>query len=199
MTSIKPFQATDLFDINPVNLDVLTENYQPFFYLQYLVDWPPLFFKSVSGSVIDSSDGSILRNDVMSGYMMGKTEGKAKEWHTHITAVTVNPTYRRLGLASFLCEHLDQATDQEPYNTYFVDLFVRVTNKLAISMYHKLGYSVYRRVVGYYGDGSNENRNKLDDNHDAFDMRKSQTRDVKKETVRENGEKVNVLPYEVVF
>jgi N-terminal acetyltransferase B complex catalytic subunit len=36
------------------------------------------------------------------------------------------------------------------YNAYFVDLFVRVSNALAISMYHRFGYSVYRRVLGYY-------------------------------------------------
>ena len=33
---------------------------------------------------------------------------------------------------------------------YFVDLFVRVSNKVAIDMYEKLGYVVYRRVLEYY-------------------------------------------------
>lgn len=46
------------------------------------------------------------------------------------------------------------------YDGYFVDLFVRVSNTLAIGMYEKLGYSVYRRVLGYY---SNET-----DGEDAF-------------------------------
>lgn len=36
------------------------------------------------------------------------------------------------------------------YDAYFVDLFVRVSNSLAIGMYEKFGYSVYRRVLGYY-------------------------------------------------
>lgn len=36
------------------------------------------------------------------------------------------------------------------YNAFFVDLFVRVSNALAISMYNAFGYSVYRRVLGYY-------------------------------------------------
>lgn len=36
------------------------------------------------------------------------------------------------------------------YDGYFVDLFVRVSNSLAIGMYEKFGYSVYRRVLGYY-------------------------------------------------
>jgi N-terminal acetyltransferase B complex catalytic subunit len=36
------------------------------------------------------------------------------------------------------------------YNGYFVDLFVRVSNSLAINMYKNFGYSVYRQVIGYY-------------------------------------------------
>jgi len=37
-----------------------------------------------------------------------------------------------------------------------VDLFVRERNTLAIAMYQKLGYSVYRRVLGYYGDNGED-------------------------------------------
>lgn len=33
---------------------------------------------------------------------------------------------------------------------YFVDLFVRVSNKVAVDMYNKLGYTVYRTVLEYY-------------------------------------------------
>ena len=33
---------------------------------------------------------------------------------------------------------------------YFVDLFVRVSNKLAIGIYEKLGYVIYRTVLDYY-------------------------------------------------
>ena len=38
------------------------------------------------------------------------------------------------------------------YNGYFVDLFVRVSNAVAVEMYKKLGYTVYRRVIGYYSN-----------------------------------------------
>lgn len=46
------------------------------------------------------------------------------------------------------------------YDGYFVDLFVRVSNSVAIGMYEKLGYSVYRRVLGYYSSAN--------DGEDAF-------------------------------
>ena len=35
-------------------------------------------------------------------------------------------------------------------NCFFVDLYVRDSNHLAISMYERLGYVVYRRVIDYY-------------------------------------------------
>lgn len=195
MTSFKPFQAEDLFDFNPVNLDPLTENFNVAFYTLYLTEWPSMFFKSTEIYLGDGKDSEI------SGYIMGKTEGKLskKEWHTHITAVTVQDKYRRLGLASELCLQLEKLTSVEPHNTLFVDLFVKVTNKLGRQLYEKLGYSVYRRVVGYYGRSMPTDRNKIDDQIDAFDMRKLLPRDVNKETVRENGDKVYVLPTEVVF
>ena len=44
---------------------------------------------------------------------------------------------------------------------YFVDLFVRKSNILAINMYKKFGYSIYRTVIGYYSgeeDGMSHER-----------------------------------------
>lgn len=39
---------------------------------------------------------------------------------------------------------------------YFVDLFVRVSNKVAIQMYQELGYIVYRTVLEYYSGNPDE-------------------------------------------
>lgn len=39
---------------------------------------------------------------------------------------------------------------------YFVDLFVRVSNKVAIKMYQQLGYIVYRTVLEYYNGDPDE-------------------------------------------
>jgi N-terminal acetyltransferase B complex catalytic subunit len=109
------------------------------------------------------------------GYVLGKAEGDANLWHGHVTAVTVSPEYRRLGVAKKLMGSLEDVS-QDLYNGHFVDLFVRVSNALAIMMYKNLGYTVYRRVLGYYSG---------DDEEDAFDMRKALRRDV---------EKVSVIP-----
>lgn len=39
---------------------------------------------------------------------------------------------------------------------YFVDLFVRISNKVAINMYRNLGYIVYRTVLEYYAGDPDE-------------------------------------------
>ena len=39
-------------------------------------------------------------------------------------------------------------TSEKLFNAYFVDLFVRVSNLLAIQMYTAFGYNVYRVVLG---------------------------------------------------
>jgi N-terminal acetyltransferase B complex catalytic subunit len=119
--------------------------------------------------VLKSPDGSMM------GYIMGKAEGpkhlsqetaKARmKWHGHVTAVTVSPEFRRLGMATLLMEILETTTEQN-YGGYFVDLFVRASNVNAITMYEKLGYKTYRRVKDYYQD---EGARK----EDGLDMRKS--------------------------
>ena len=40
--------------------------------------------------------------------------------------------------------------------SWFCDLFVRVSNKVAHEMYGKLGYTVYRRVLDYYSGERDE-------------------------------------------
>ena len=155
MTTLRPFSTFDLLKFNNVNLDPLTETYNMPFYLQYLAKWPEYCFTA------DAPGGRAM------GYVLGKAESFASErnsWHGHVTAVTVPPEYRRLGMASRLMGVLEGASDHA--RCFFIDLFVRKSNKLAIDMYSKFGYSVYRRVIGYYSG-----------EEDAYDMRKPLARD----------------------
>jgi len=150
----------DMFRFNSVNLDPLTETYGLSFYLQYLAHWPEYF------QVVESPSGEIM------GYIMGKAEGHKENWHGHVTALTVSPDYRRLGVAAILMAGLEEISEKK--RTYFVDLFVRVSNRVAIEMYKQLGYIVYRRVLEYYSGDPDE---------DAFDMRKALSQDVEKTSV----------------
>ncbi|XP_002733958.1 N-alpha-acetyltransferase 20-like [Saccoglossus kowalevskii] len=161
MTTLRPFICDDMFHFNNVNLDPLTETYGLPFYMQYLARWPEYF------QVAESPDGRIM------GYIMGKAEGSGENWHGHVTALTVAPEYRRLGLAAKLMEVLEESSELK--NNYFVDLFVRVSNKVAIDMYKRIGYTVYRTVLEYYSGDPDE---------DAYDMRKALSKDVNMKSVQ---------------
>ncbi|KAE8244851.1 hypothetical protein A4X13_0g6206 [Tilletia indica] len=127
------------------------------------------------------------------GYVIGKAEGKNKELHGHVTAITVAPEYRRLGIAQGLMRLLEDFSSQV-YDAYFIDLFVRPSNFLAIKMYEGLGYSVFRKVTEYYhGGGANG------EDEDGYDMRKAMPRDTKRQTVRANGRNYSVDPQNIYF
>lgn len=115
MALLRPFKATDLFSFNCVNLDHWTETYSISFYLSYLAEWPDLSYTQLSPS------GRIM------GYVIGKAEGQdpgprsapsksskmgkeIKERHGHVTAITVAPEYRRLGVAKGLMDLLEKAS-----------------------------------------------------------------------------------------
>ena len=53
MTSIRPFEAMDIFKFNTTNLAPLTETYELNFYFSYLARWPHLF------NVAEGRDGTI--------------------------------------------------------------------------------------------------------------------------------------------
>merc|ERR1712212_21746 len=172
MTCLRPFSVDDLFRFNNVNLDPLTETYGLSFYLQYLARWPQYF------TVAENPAGELM------GYIMGKAEGsggldrppnaQGLPWHGHGTALTVAPEFRRLGLAGNLMGILEEASEAQ--ECYFIDLFVRVSNEVAVSMYKKFGYEVYRTVLDYYSSGQ-------DSEEDAYDIRKALSRDKKKRSM----------------
>lgn len=184
MTTVRRFTCDDLFTFNNVNLDVLTETYDMRFYLNYMSKWPELFtvMESPCGRTMAYSTSLFWRPFVSACVtpplpsppppVIGKAEGEGKLWHGHVSAVTVAPEYRRLGLARRLMQDLERISDCI-YKAYFVDLFVRESNKLAIGMYQALGYVVYRVVLKYYST----------DEENAFDMRKSMTLDPDKESM----------------
>jgi len=180
MSVLRPFRATDLFKFNNINLDVWTETYGISFYLSYLSKWPDLC------CVQEAPNGRLM------GYVIGKAEGAAAEWHGHVTAITVAPEYRRLSLARKMM-HLLELVSDEIYHGWFVDLYVRCANAVAIGMYEGLGYSVYRRVREYYGSMRSGGK----DEEDAFDMRKPLSRDHHRRTIRANGRDIQVTAHDV--
>ncbi|GAA5941833.1 GNAT family N-acetyltransferase [Sporobolomyces koalae] len=204
MSLLRPFSALDLFSFNGINLDVWTETYGVNYYLSYMSTWPDLFSvvesagasKRIETGTCESGGFGGGEGGELMGYVMGKTEGRGKDWHGHVSAITVSPSHRRLGLASMMMDLLESVSDQD--KGWFVDLFVRESNDLAIGLYQSLGYMIYRRVIGYYGGGPRE------PDEDAFDMRKVLSIDKKKDSIRlpkgiKSGRDWAVGPEEIVF
>lgn len=123
---------------------------------------------------------------------MGKSEGREQNWHGHVTAVTVAPEYRRLGLGARLMSFLERVSDAK--QCLFVDLFVRQSNKVAHTMYGKLGYVVYRRVLQYYQAGADDATFVNDE--DAFDMRKALSADRDGSSIRTEKRTIRVIELE---
>jgi N-terminal acetyltransferase B complex catalytic subunit len=63
-----------------------------------------------------------------------------------VTAVTFCEDYRRLGIASQFMRILEGIYDIH-FKAYFVDLYVRPTNRQAHVLYKNLGCLVYRQII----------------------------------------------------
>ncbi|XP_018649067.1 putative n-acetyltransferase [Schistosoma mansoni] len=195
MVTVRPFTCLDLLKFGNINLDIYTETYSIGFYLHYLAKWPEYMRALESPTLTCFERNSTRLSDIphtgdaqnpfpkiisipstcqrLMGYMMAKSEGHGVDWHGHVTALSVAPEYRRLRLATQLMLELEETSERK--RCYYVDLFVRASNKLGIDIYSKLGYIIYRRVLNYYW-GSVEDE-------DAFDMRKALSADVLKRSV----------------
>ncbi|NXE77032.1 NAA20 acetyltransferase, partial [Cochlearius cochlearius] len=146
------------------------------FYLQYLAHWPEYF-------IVAEAPGPPLMGYSAAALMlcmftvMGKPPPSVarEEWHGHVTALPPPPEFRRLGLAAKLMAPPEEISEKK--GGFFVDLFVRVSNQVAVNMYKQLGYSVYRTVLEYYSASNGE------PDEDAYDMRKALSRDTEKKSI----------------
>lgn len=148
MKSFQYVSYIDLYKMNNINFDYFTEVFNDCFYLSYLCKWPHM------NILIQGVDGHI------NGYIMGKEEGIGREYHGHVTALSIEEDSRRMGKAQQLMNDFEQISE-EVHKGYFIDLFVRITNQPAINMYKQLGYIINEEILNYYNCGEN-----------ALDMRK---------------------------
>lgn len=68
-----------------------------------------------------------MSSDVVFHAVMGKAEGSVarEEWHGHVTALSVAPEFRRLGLAAKLMEMLEEISERSR-STLALWFFLRV-------------------------------------------------------------------------
>lgn len=192
MSSLNPFEPSDLFHTQNINLDPFVENFPIFFYLEYLILNPNYVFKST-----ETLSYQPLREHV-SGYIIGKVEG-SQEYHSHISALAVDNQYRRLRISSNVLLECFKNISDYISKVKFIDLFVKCDNKLALNLYENIGYSIYRRVIGYYDNTREPSlKSKNNDNLDAYDMRLCLDRD-NFQSMKNGGPNNRCLPKDVVF
>ncbi|WVN86289.1 uncharacterized protein L203_101452 [Cryptococcus depauperatus CBS 7841] len=99
MSFIRPFDLTDILHFNNVNADPWTATYHSGYYASYIAQWPD-WCVTVRGA-FDSS---------LKAYMISKNEPPAPDpqHHGHLTALSITPSYRGLGIARILMNILER-------------------------------------------------------------------------------------------
>lgn len=165
----EPMMPEDVYSMDLTNLDRKSENFTFDYYLSYLLYHPYDFFTVRNMNMINLPKNSdmIYTNPIIA-YIFGKREAK-EQLCFHLSAISVSPSYRAAKIGTNLISIFEKMG--EFYGAYFVDLFVRESNYVAIRFYEKNGYAKYRKIIKYYEFPL----------EDAFDMRKSLPLDTGKE------------------
>lgn len=68
---------------------------------------------------------------------MGKAEGHGENWHSHVTALTVGPEYRRLGVAATLMAFLEEVSEKWVLQIYYINNFKKKVMSMRPSVVKK--------------------------------------------------------------
>ncbi|MFN3821301.1 MAG: GNAT family N-acetyltransferase, partial [bacterium] len=85
------------------------------------------------------------------GYIIATYEREWGENDLHIVNLSVDPEYRRRGVARFLLEQMLAYAHQLKVGRVYLE--VRVNNQPAIELYRKCGFVITRRLERYYPRG----------------------------------------------
>ncbi|MEM2093974.1 MAG: ribosomal protein S18-alanine N-acetyltransferase, partial [Candidatus Bathyarchaeia archaeon] len=134
-----------LDEVVRINWTCLPENYDNSFFMDIYYRFPRTFIVAKVGEKVV-------------GYIMCRTETGFSERKRfsitrkgHIVSIAVLPEYRNRGIGSSLVEKAIERLKE--YHATEIFLEVRVSNKAAINLYKKFGFSTSREILGYYRDG----------------------------------------------
>jgi len=142
---IRPFKSSDIDQVVQINLACLPEHYDQSFFFELYYRFPKTFLVATV-------------HDEAVGYIMCRMEHGFSEMRRfnlikkgHIVSIAVLSEYRRNGLGKALVAKALEG--MEEYSVGECYLEVRVSNKPAINLYKKFGFTVVRRIGSYYKDG----------------------------------------------
>jgi len=134
-----------LDDVVRINWTCLPENYDNSFFLSIFYHFPKTFIVAkVSGKVV----GYIMCR-VETGFSDLKRFSMTRKGH--VVSIAVLPEQRNRGIASALLEKALEGLRQYQATECFLE--VRESNRIAIDLYKRYGFSVTRSMRGYYRDG----------------------------------------------
>jgi len=134
-----------LNEVVRINWTCLPENYDNSFFLSIFYHFPKTFIVAkVSGKVV----GYIMCR-VETGFSDLKRFSMTRKGH--VVSIAVLPEQRNRGIASALLEKALEGLRQYQATECFLE--VRESNRIAIDLYKRYGFSVTRSMRGYYRDG----------------------------------------------
>ncbi|KAH8413547.1 hypothetical protein KR009_012268, partial [Drosophila setifemur] len=153
MTSLREMRFDDLFKLNSLVFDALTEVYSLTFFVRYLLEFPEL----TQIAIAPGPEGRQM------GYIFGQYKVRENsDLYGHVAALTVSSEYRRLGMATTLMQFFFRMMELK--GASYVNLFMRSSNEAAFDLYRSLGYAHRLTLKDYYPDVPNP--------EDAYEMRK---------------------------
>jgi len=132
---IREFVPEDLEAVCNIEVESFPYPYPCKLFLAYRALFPELF-------LVAECEGRVV------GYALAVAERGGR---AHVVSIAVTPGYRRRGLGKALMLSLEERFRRLGLGE--VVLEVAVSNTAAISLYRGLGYSIVRRIPGYYPDG----------------------------------------------
>jgi len=142
---IMMFKESDIDAVVSINRFCLPENYSSAFFLD-------LYRSNTDSFLVAKYNGKVI------GYTMCRIERGFSELQRlrlvrkgHIISIAVLPEHRLKKVATALMRIILKAMSAHNCNETFLE--VRTNNREAISLYKGLGYSIVKKISGYYCDG----------------------------------------------
>ncbi len=132
---LRSVNLRDLEQIYKIEVESFKYPY-PFEYLKVLLFLAGEFF------IVAEENNKVI------GYAVGVLE---KNNVGHIVSIAVSRDYRGRGIGRKLLEELERRLKNKGAKDFKLE--VRISNRIAISLYTKLGYKIKEVVKNYYPDG----------------------------------------------
>jgi ribosomal-protein-alanine N-acetyltransferase len=135
MMGMRYFTEDDLNDVMHISEIAFGKSFDPHFYLSISEAWP-------DGFMVHEEKGKVV------GFIAGHT-GYATE--AKILMLAVHPDMQGMGIGSALIRSFIDSCSMKAIKRIYLE--VRVSNKNAIKLYEKHGFSRGTVQAGYYEDG----------------------------------------------